>query len=313
MIAAVDIGGTNIKLGLIEHDNICCEKVIKTNPNLPFERTMESIEMAILYMLSQVGKEKTDLDGIGIGFPGIVDSIKLKVLSANKKFNDAISFDFEAWGNEKFKTIIAIENDARMALLGEWQFGAGKGVENICMLTFGTGIGTATIIKGEMLLGKHFQAGNLGGHFIVDLHGALCTCGNIGCAEAQASTWMLGDLVQSDARYPDSDILGKELNFETLFNLAAQGDKLSNDIKLRCLEVWTACIINQIHAYDPELVILGGGIMKSAGEIIPFIQNKVNERAWTPWGKVKIIESEIPNRSALLGASYWMKNKLNDK
>jgi len=73
-----------------------------------------------------------------------------------------------------------------------------------------------------------------------------------------------------------------------------------------------AGVINQIHAYDPELIILGGGVMKSADVIIPFIKNNVKKHAWTPWGNVKIIQSKIPNRSALLGAYYLVTKNLKN-
>ncbi len=105
-------------------------------------------------------------------------------------------------------------------------------------------------------------------------------------------------------------IKGKPLDFKSLFNYAAKCDELSKIVRDHSLDVWTAGVINKIHAYDPELVILGGGVMKSADVIIPFIKNKVNKHAWTPWGKVKIIQSKIPNRFALLGAYYLVKNNI---
>ena len=105
-------------------------------------------------------------------------------------------------------------------------------------------------------------------------------------------------------------IEGEELDFASLFKFADEGGELSLAVRDQCLEIWAAGVINQIHAYDPELVILGGGVMKSANVILPFIQNKVNKHAWTPWGNVKIIQSRIPNRSALLGAYYLVANNL---
>ena len=100
-----------------------------------------------------------------------------------------------------------------------------------------------------------------------------------------------------------------EYDFKSLFKFAAKGGELSKVVRDHCLEVWSAGVINQIHAYDPELIILGGGIMKSAEIIVPFIRDKVKEHAWTPWGEVKILESKIPNESALLGAYYLANTK----
>jgi len=131
----------------------------------------------------------------------------------------------------------------------------------------------------------------------------------LGCVTAEASTWKLADLLQSDPRYKDSLIKGNLLDFRSLFKFAAEGGELSKVVRDHCLEVWSAGVINQIHAYDPELVILGGGIMKSAEIIVPFIRKKVKDHAWAPWGEVKIQESKIPNESALLGAYYLVLNK----
>ncbi len=212
MVIAIDIGGTFVKIGLVKNAEVIVKTAIRSNSNVGFNKTMQEIE-------SKTKKE--DLKGIGIGFPGLVDSFQMKVLSTNKKHDDALEFDFIKWGQEVFNTPVFLENDARIALLGEWQYGAGRGFNNIVMLTFGTGIGSATLLEGKLLKGKHFQAGNLGGHFTINVNGALCTCGNLGCVEAESSTWKLGNLLKSDSRYEDSLIKGKPLDFKSLFNYAA--------------------------------------------------------------------------------------------
>jgi len=310
MVIAIDIGGTFVKIGLVENAEVIVNARIKSHPKDKFQKTIITIEQTINDLLIEYSISQNDLEGIGIGFPGLVNSVTMKVLSTNKKYDDAINFDFVNWGKSTFNTPLFLENDARVALLGEWQFGAGKGIDNIVMVTFGTGVGSATLLDGKLLKGKHFQAGNLGGHFTINVNGFECTCGNLGCVEAEASTWKLADLLKSDPRFSDSLIKGNLLDFESLFKYASEGGELSKTVRDHCLGVWAAGIINQIHAYDPELVILGGGIMKSADVIIPFIKNKVEKQAWTPWGDVQIKQSKIPNRSALLGAYYLVKNNI---
>lgn len=306
MVIAIDIGGTYIKIGLVKDGNIIIKTSIEAHPDRDFNISMREIEYTILSLMNKTKTRKKDLKGIGIGFPGLVDSINMRVLSTNKKYDTAKDFNFTKWGKDSFNTPLFLENDARLALLGEWQYGTGKGIGNIVMVTLGTGVGTATIIDGKLLIGKHFQAGNLGGHFTVNVNGAECTCGNLGCVEAEASTWRLAEILKSDPRYDESLIRGTKLDFESLFKYAKDGGELSLSIRDHCLEVWSAGIINLIHAYDPELVIIDGGVMKSADVIIPFIRNKVNKYAWTPWGDVQIKESKIPNRSALLGAYHLL-------
>ena len=312
MVIAIDIGGTFVKIGLVNNAEVVVKTKIKSHSKENFQKTVIAIEQTINELLIEHYFSQNDIEGIGVGFPGLVDSVAMKVLSTNKKYDDAINFDFVKWGKDTFNTSLFLENDARVALLGEWQYGAGKGIDNIVMVTFGTGIGSATLLEGKLLKGKHFQAGNLGGHSTVKVNGALCTCGNLGCVEAEASTWRLSELLKSDSRYANSMIEGDKLDFESVFKYAEEGGELSLAVRNQCLEVWSAGIINQIHAFDPELVIIGGGVMKSADVIIPFIKNMVEKHAWTHWGEVNIVPSKIPNRSALLGGYYLVIKNLKE-
>jgi len=313
MVIAIDIGGTFIKIGIVRNGEIIDDTSIKADAKIGIKYSLAEAENTINFLLSQYLISNDEISGIGIGFPGLVDSSKMKVLATQKKYDDAVDFDFLKWGKEAYNAPVFLENDARVALLGEWQYGAGKGVDNIVMLTLGTGVGSAVIIKGSLLVGKHYQAGNIGGHFTINMNGSKCTCGNLGCVEAEASTWRLAEMLKSDIRYPNSKIKGNELDFKSLFRFAAEGGELSMSVRDHCLEVWSAGVINMIHAFDPELVILDGGIMKSADVIIPFIREKVEKHAWIPWGKVKILPSKIPNRSALLGAYHLVIDNLMTK
>jgi glucokinase len=199
-----------------------------------------------------------------------------------------------------------------MALLGEWQYGAGRAYNNLVMVTLGTGIGSAVLINGLLLKGKHFQAGNLGGHFVVNHRGTRCTCGNIGCVEAEASTWRLPSLLKEHSLFSKSSMKDeKALDFKTLFRHADNNDLVAKEVLDHCLSVWAAGIITMIHAFDPELIILSGGIMKSATVILPVLQEKVNQHAWTPWGKVKLVEARYPDSAALYGAEYLVRSSIN--
>jgi glucokinase len=136
-----------------------------------------------------------------------VDSVNKKVLTINDKYGDVISLDLEKWAFEHFGVPLEIENDTRAALLGEWKFGNGRGYNDVVLMTLGTGIGTSAVIEGKILRGRHFQAGILGGHFIVNPKGKLCNCGNVGCAEAEASTWNLEEIVAEHDKSPDGEYI----------------------------------------------------------------------------------------------------------
>ena len=222
--------------------------------------------------------------------------------------DDALNIDLVQWIYNEWGLPMVIDNDARMALRGEWQYGAGKGTDNLVMITLGTGVGGATLINGEILYGKHYQAGCLGGHFTINFHGHSCTCGNIGCVESEASGWRLPEMKNN---FPgiESSLLSREaeLNFKLLFKYARLDDPVANNMLNHCLDAWSAGIISMIHAYDPEMVIISGGIMQSSDMIIPKIQEKVTQYAWTPWGKVKVVPAHFVNEAVLLGANYMVK------
>ncbi len=304
----LDLGGTRLKIGLISDGEIISQALLPSYSENGIIPRLSAIEVCVNQILEQTGTGIGELSGVGISIPGIVDTKQMKVLSINKKFDDMPDFDFNTWSKQTWGIPTVMENDARAALIGEWQYGAGKNCDNIVLVTLGTGIGGAAMIEGKLLHGKHFQAGCLGGHFTVNMHGGKCTCGNTGCVESEASSWILPILFRNHLDFEQSKACGEELlDFELLFRLAIQGDKVSNEIMLHCLDAWSAGIVTMIHAYDPEMVIIGGGVMKSAEVILPYIRKKVEECAWTPWGKVKIEAAHFSDEAGMLGMAHLLK------
>lgn len=307
----IDLGGTRIKLGLLRDDSLLEKRVIDAKSGQGLQANLPDLELAIDEMLASNDLDCDALSGIGLSFPGLVDHTNKRIISTNKKYDDGPSLRLDDWAKQRWNSSFYIENDARMAAVGEWIFGAGRGSNDIVMVTIGTGIGSCAIIDGHLLRGKHFQAGCLGGHFTVQYDGNRCTCGNLGCVEAQASTWNIAQMVQNDPQYAGS-VLSQErkIDFESLFKASANGDELATRIKFECMRIWSAGIVNLIHAYDPEVVILGGGILNSKDEIIPYVQEEVAKRAWCPWGAVEIRTSELMDDAAVLGVAYCLGNPI---
>ena len=297
---AIDLGGTVIKIGLLKEGCLIDRKEIVARSASGLKPQLPELKGAIDEILTFNRITQTDVLGIGFSFAGLVDSVQSRILSTNQKYDDGPETDLVGWAQGKWNLPLFAMNDARMALLGEWQHGAGKGCSDLVAITLGTGIGSAVLIGGELLIGKHFQAGNLGGHFVVNHKGTVCTCGNIGCVEAEASTWRLPSLLKEHPGFADSTMKNEEvLDFRALFYYAKNNDKVAKEVLDHCLSAWAAGIITMIHAFDPEMIILSGGIMKSSEIILPALQEKVNQLAWTPWGKVKLVEAKYPDSAAL--------------
>lgn len=308
-VIAVDLGGTRIKLGLVRGGDVLLTGQLDSQSGQGLQSRLPLIQSTINDMLTKAGLSAADLAGLGVAVPGIVDPFQQRVLSINDKYSDAPNLDLPGWARETWGLPFYLENDTRAALLGEWQHGSGRGYDNVVLMTLGTGIGTSAVIEGRLLRGKHFQAGILGGHFIQNPQGNRCNCGTVGCAEAQASTWSLAQRAVTHVLYPQSLLCQYDtVDFEAVFRSAAQGDALAILLRDESIAVWATCAYNLVQAYDPEVLILGGGVMASRDAIVPPIQHRLNQNSWATWGNVAVVPSLLTDSAALLGAAHLTYN-----
>jgi glucokinase len=249
------------------------------------------------------------LEGIGVSFPGIVDTNENCVVSRYVKYGDAAGFDFNDWAQKRWGLPLGLENDARAALVGEWQYGAGRDYDNIAMITLGTGLGSAVLLNGRLLRGHNFIAGNLWGHISVNLNGTLCNCGNIGCLETEASAWILDKKFKGYAGYEHSRLNDANISFADIFQAAAEGDRIATELMNHCLHAWGTCAVSMVHAYDPEVLVISGGLMHQASIILPHLQMMIDKYSWLRPGTTRVLKSQQQVYAALLGLEYLFVNK----
>lgn len=306
----IDLGGTRVKLGLITNNKLVDKKIIAAQAQQSLNASLPVIKKNIDDLLVANRVDKKNFNGIGFGFPGLVNPTSNKILSTNAKYDDALNTQLDDWVKQNWSVDFFLDNDARLAAVGEWKFGAGKDTNDLVVMTIGTGIGTSVITEGKLLRGKHFQAGCLGGHISVVYNGRMCNCGNKGCVETYASTWALKERIEQHENFQKSSLSKVSIiDFETLFTEADKNDPLAIEFKNDCIRLWSAAIVNLIHAYDPEVVVIGGGVMYRQDELIPLIKEKVHQHAWTPWGKVDIRPSTLLADAGLYGAVYCLQKK----
>ncbi|MFY9853594.1 MAG: ROK family protein [Terracidiphilus sp.] len=311
---SLDMGGTHIGCGLVEDERLLASTTVPSSGARGLKSLLGTIAQALHSLLEQAKLRPADCAGLAMGFPGIVDARTGKVRTTFKKYEDAVHLDLPQWSLKTFGIPLCIENDARMALLGEHHAGSAKGVDDAVMMTLGTGIGSAAMIRGRLLRGVHFQAGCLGGHLPINFHGRLCTCGNIGCAEAEAGGWALPELIRTWPGFSTSTLAnGEPLNFERLFAQAEVGDLVATEVRQHCLDAWAANAVALVHAYDPEIVVIGGGVMKSSRAFLPAIQKHLDQHACTSWGKAQTRAATLGNDAALFGAIPLLLEDMNDK
>ena len=309
-VLAIDLGGSHATCALVQDRAILASEEISADG----AGNLGSLLLRAGDVLKRLAERESislrDFAGVALGFPGLVSNRETRILSTNAKYEDAPGLDLVAWARGELGLPISVENDARMALLGEAFTGAAQGFSEVVMMTLGTGIGGVAMVGGKLLRGKHSQAGCLGGHIPVLFSGRACTCGGIGCAEAEASGWSLPLVFNEWPGARDSSLARfAQIGFKELFESAESGDRVAREIRERCLKIWCANAVAMIHAYDPEIIVMGGGVMKSADIIVPVVQAHVQKYAWTPWGKVEVRAAALGNHAALLGAVPLLSDK----
>ena len=305
---AIDLGGSHASLGLIEDRTILATRELALDASLGIAPALPIFAGLTRELLCEHGTTAADCAGLALSFCGLADFRTGRVVSTDGKYDDAPSIDLPRWCYDELGLVFAIENDARMALLGESYAGAARTTSDAVMITLGTGIGGAAMMNGQLVRGKHVQGGCLGGHLPSVLNGRKCLCGAVGCTEAEASGWALPLIAREWDGFAESALAREpSIDFRALFSLADAGDPVSQAIRDRCLQVWAAGAVGLVHAYDPEKIVMGGGVMRRADLIVPFVQAYVKQHAWTPWGTVEVVAAELGNHAGLLGAIPLLK------
>ncbi|MEO6435107.1 MAG: ROK family protein, partial [Tepidisphaeraceae bacterium] len=254
---AIDFGGTRIKLGVIDKGQLRAMRVLDAESRSGLGPRLPAIQEAITSICLEAKLDARSCRGIGMALPCLVSGGR--IVSAIDKYPDAIELDLSAWAREALGLPLVLENDANAALAGEWQCGAGRGYRSVVLMTLGTGIGTSAVIDGVPLRGQHGQAGCLGGHVTVNIDGEQCVCGNIGCAESEASTWALPAHARRDPEFASSALAREPLvDYRAVFIHADAGDAVARRLRDRTIAVWSAAAVTLVHAYDPQAIILGG-------------------------------------------------------
>ena len=290
-------------MAIVEERALLATREIPLDARHGLARMLPRLAMEAAGLLQSCSLRKADCLGVSLSLPSLVDFAAGRIVSANDKYPDAVDLDLQAWCEDAFGLSLVIENDARAALLGESFCGAAEGAMDVLMLTLGTGIGSAVLVGGKPFRTTQAQGGNLGGHIPVAVRGRRCTCGAIGCMEAEASSWALPLIAAEWPGFSRSALArAPRIDFEALFDCAQAKDEVAGEIVEHCLRVWSVGVVGLVHAYGPELVVLGGGVMHNADAILPALSAYVDRHAWTPSGAVRIVPARLGNHAPLHAA-----------
>ncbi len=293
----IDIGGTDTKIGLVDvHQKLITSISIPTRAaGRKPEEVLRDIAESAMGLLNAQGIPIDQCVGAGVGVPGTVDRKNGIV-----RYSNNIQWEQVLVAEEIGKVLpipVKIANDADCAALGEAAAGAGRGWQDIVMLTLGTGVGGGVILDGEIYEGKGIGGSELG-HMVIVEDGESCTCGRRGCLEAYASAAAL-------VRNAKRKMGDKELTPKEIFALAENGDEAARKIVEDYRKKLATGIINIVNIFRPQLVLIGGGISAQGENLLAPLREIVRTEAFGGnKGEVPEIEmAALGNDAGMIGAA----------
>ena len=311
-VLAIDLGGTKIITALISNKGqVVAQEHCLTLADEGPQSVINRIVFAIDHLLGLRNIDPSQLSSISIAAAGAINLDKGLITSSPNLpgWNDIPLRDIV---KGKYKVNTLLMNDANAAALGELHFGAGKGVDNLILLTLGTGIGGGIIINGKLYSGQCGSAGEIG-HMTIDVNGPRCSCGNVGCLEVLASGTAVAKEAVRRIRQGERSSLTKiaEGNIENItaekVSIAAQGgDSLALEVVSKAAFYLGVGMVNLVNIFNPEMIIVGGGMAKMGDLLLNPARQVVRERAFRLSAEaVRIVLAQLGNNAGVLGAAVF--------
>ena len=292
----VDIGGTKIAVGAVDAAGaVQAQRTIATDAEAGFDAGLARLERAIDETMVEAGVDPAALAGIGLGCPGPFDEASGRI----ENFYTLPGWEGSDIVNPlvaRFGTPVRLVNDADAALLGEALAGAARGARIAVMLTVGTGLGGAALIDGAILRGARGEHPEIG-HLIVDPAGPECYCGSRGCIEALAAG---PALARAGAEFGYADA-------EAVFAAAEAGAEPAKAIVARSADAMETGIWSLIHAFLPEVILIGGGMGERHFTLYRGAAERAIARAvLAPEGAIRVVKAALGNDAGMVGAAALM-------
>jgi glucokinase len=300
VIGAIDIGGTKIAVGLVDDNGkVLAKQESPTQAEAGYDHALARM----IAMLREVASSaRTQISGIGIGSTGMV-------YGSTGEIGDA---DFlPGWKGRNpvqdlsrvFNVTAALENDGDASALGEAAWGAGKGKSRLIYITVGTGIGGGTIIDGHLYRGAGMSHPEVG-HHVIDSTGPLCSCGLRGCWEVLATGPAMAAWFNEQSLNEQSASSRKDFTAKEISELAQQGDALACRALEREARYLGLGLANLINLFVPDMIVMGGSVMKSADVLLPGIRKVIAEGCrFVPAEKTEIALASLGEDANLIGAA----------
>ena len=296
MILSIDIGGTAVKMGLVDHEGAIHAR---HEASVCFDHYQTPILTTVIREAQAfLARESAQIEGIGVSATGQVDDRAGAVIGTNGKIphyeGAQIKRDMEA----AFGVPVFALNDANAAALGECFAGRAKGVQNVLMVTLGTGVGGGIVLGGKIFGGTRGIAGELG-HFTLYQDGPRCPCGKRGCFESYAATTALVRRAKEATGEAD-------MNGRIVFSRAADGDQAMLAVLSAWIDDIAAGISGLVHIFNPQMVLIGGGVSAQEALLIAPLRERVLRSVMPRFAECLQLEAAtLGNDAGMIGAARF--------
>ena len=301
-VVGVDVGGTNIKLGVVgPSGQVIVRNSFATKPYaLSRIKLISALSREIEASIITAGLNKKQIAGVGIGLPGLVDYEK-GIVRFLPNIPGWRGVHLKSILQKRVKLPVFVDNDVKIITLAESKFGAGRGVRNLVCLTLGTGVGAALILNGQLYRGEDNAAGELG-HMPLNEHGPKCNCGGFGCFETYVGNRALFALASRVMGMPG-------MTTQDMFALAQKGNKKALLFWKTAAEHIGNGLVGVVNLLNPRLIIIGGGVSNNEKFLFKTITGTIRRRAMSLQGAAfKIKRAEFKDDAGIIGAYVLVTN-----
>lgn len=306
----IDLGGTNIKAGVVDENyNIIAKATTKTNCPRPAKEIADDMCKVSIEACKNAGISIDDIEWVGIGTPGIANNVEGTIPYSNNL--DFHNVPIRKYINEHINKLVYVANDANAAAYGEFVAGAAKGSKNAVCITLGTGVGAGIIVDGKLLVGSNYAGAELG-HMVIEVDGPQCTCGRKGCFEVFSSATGLINMTIEGMENDNSSVLWKykerdgKVSAKHAFDAMRAGDSAGKKVVDKYIKYLAAGIANTINIFQPEVLCIGGGVCNEGDPLLLPVIDLVNKEVYTHMfnENTKIMLAQLGNDAGIIGAAF---------
>jgi glucokinase len=312
----IDLGGTNIKSGVVDDDGRILSSVkIATEADLGADAGVEHLAEAGRRAVEASGLSWDDIAGVGLGSPGTMD-IPGGLLIEPPNLPGWEDLPIRDRLSQRLGKPVVFQNDGNAAAFGEYWTGAGRGVHSLVMFTLGTGIGCGIVLDGVIHEGRHSHGAECG-HIIIEMeNGRICSCGAEGHLEAYASATALVKRAQEalEQGEPPSQLRQlhpQAISSRAIAEAAAAGDALADRLMRDTARYLAVGAVSLMHTIDPDLILFGGGMINAGQPLLDEIRRHVRRMAFPiPAAKTRIEFAQLGEEAGFVGAAGWARKVL---